>query len=117
MRHQPALVDRIAREAAAEMVVDAALADAGEREFDRTEIALVVQALASAPQELEHHRLREFGCPAHAAVDRINHAGDLIGRAVELGRGDHHAAFGLRAWRRARQPRSWVAPPASTVLA
>src|SRR5216683_2141419 len=47
MRHQPALVDRIARETSAEMVVDATLANAVKREFDRTEIALVVQAQRS----------------------------------------------------------------------
>src|SRR6516164_5398561 len=99
MRHQPALVDRIARETPAEMVVDAALADAVKREFDRTEIALVVHALSGAPQKLEHHRLGKFRRPAHAAVDGINHAGDLAGRAVELGRGDHDAPFLPRALR------------------
>src|SRR6516162_6614708 len=117
MRHQPALVDRIAREAAAEMIVDAALADAGEREFDRTEIAPVVQAPPGAPQELEHRRLWEFRRSAHAAVDRIDHAGYLTGRAVEFGRGDHHASFGTRACREARHQRAAVLLHALRVLA
>ena len=37
MRHQPALVDAVAREAAAEMIVDAALGDVSQRELDRRE--------------------------------------------------------------------------------
>ena len=35
MRHEPACIDRIAREAAADMVVDAALRDMVERQQDR----------------------------------------------------------------------------------
>src|ERR1700745_1158271 len=93
MRHQPALVDRIARETSAGMAVDRALADAAKRELDRAEIALVVQAQSGAPQELEHRRLRKFRRAAHAAVDRIDHAGDLAGRAVALGAGDYSAPF------------------------
>ena len=37
MRHEPALIDAVAREAAAEMIVDAALRDMGERQVDRLE--------------------------------------------------------------------------------
>src|SRR5436309_5285057 len=54
MRREPALVDGIAREAAAKVIVDAALAHARERELHRTEIASVAQALAGAPQKFEH---------------------------------------------------------------
>src|SRR4029079_1272255 len=44
MRHQPALVDRIARETAAEVVVNAALADALQRVFDQLEKPFVAAA-------------------------------------------------------------------------
>ena len=43
VRDEPALVDRVAREAAAEVIVDAALADVGERGVDG------VRAAASLP--------------------------------------------------------------------
>ena len=75
---------------------------------DRAVIALVVHALAGAPQELEHHRLREFRRAAHAAVDRVDHAGDLIGGAVEFGCGDNDASCGPRAFRQAGHERAAV---------
>src|SRR5262245_60444226 len=117
MRHEPALVDRVAREAAAEMVVDAALADACQRELHRPETAAVVHALAGAPQELEHHGLRELWCPAHAAIDRIDHPGDLVGGTVELRRSDHRAPLGARALRQPRHQRAAVLLDALRLLA
>ncbi len=53
MRHEPAFVDRIAREAAAEMIVDAALADMVERNLDGGEIARLAGAQARSPQQFE----------------------------------------------------------------
>ena len=55
MRNEPALVDRIPREAASEMIVDAALANASERKFHRRETSIVVRALARTPQKFQHH--------------------------------------------------------------
>ena len=49
VRHQPALVDRVAREAAAEMVVDAALADMVEGDLDRGEITSLPPRLVRCP--------------------------------------------------------------------
>ena len=69
MRHQPALVDRIAREAAAEMVVDAALAHALERVLDGLEEALVAGAQPGPPEHFQDRRLRKLGRAAQAAVD------------------------------------------------
>src|SRR5438034_9066357 len=60
MGRKPALVDRIARKTAAEMIVDATLADALESEVHRTEIPRLAAAHAGPPQEFQHHRLREF---------------------------------------------------------
>ena len=57
MRHEPALVDRIAGKAAAEMIVDAAFADVVERDLDGGEIARLAGAQAGAPEQLEQSRL------------------------------------------------------------
>src|SRR5262245_54022173 len=108
MRREPALVDGIARETAAEMVVDAALAHARERELDRPEIAPIVRALPRAPEKFEHGRLGEFRRTAHAAVHRIDHAGDLTGGAIEFRRPDHRAPCGPGALREARHQRAAV---------
>ena len=72
MRHEPALVDGVAREAAAEMIVDAALGDMGEREVDRLERIGEPVAQAGAPQQLEELGLRKFRRAADAAIDRID---------------------------------------------
>src|SRR3981081_2493519 len=101
MRDQPAVADGIAREAAPEVVIDTALAHPGERHFDRRVIALVVHALAGTPKEFQHHWLREFRRAAHAAMDGVDHAGDLIGHAVEFRGCDDDAPRGPRAFRQA----------------
>ena len=84
MRHQPALVDRIAREAAAEMIVNAALAHMLERVLDRLEETRVAAARPGAPEEFEDRALRKFGRAAQTAVDGIEHVADLHRRRVEL---------------------------------
>ena len=93
MRHEPALVDRIAREAAAEVVVDAALADALERVLDQLEEALVAGAQPRPPDQLVERRIGEFRRAAKPAVGRIERAADPLGQPVELGRADHHLAL------------------------
>ncbi len=90
MRHQPALVDRIAREAAAEVIVDAALRHAVEGELDNFGEPSLVGPRIGAPQHLQRGALREFGRAAKSAVDRIEYAGDRGGRGVELARADRH---------------------------
>ena len=96
MRHQPALVDRVAREAAAEMVVDAALAHMGEGELDELEEARLVAPLPGAPQKLEHRALRKFRRAAEPTIDVIEGATDRGRGGVELVRADHHLAGGPR---------------------
>src|SRR5262245_49840399 len=108
MRHQPALVHGIAGEAAAEMVVDAALAHARERELDQTEIALVTQPQPGAPEELQHHGLRELGRAAHPAVHGIDESRNVAGDAVELRLADHGPAGGARACREPRHQRTAI---------
>src|SRR4029077_21180575 len=108
MRDQPAVIERIARKAATEVIVDTALAHPGERQLHRPVVALVVHALARAPKELEHHGLREFWRASHPAVDGVDHAGDLIGGAVELRGRDDDASRGPRAFRQAGHERTAV---------
>ena len=68
VRHEPALVDRVAREAAAEVIVDAALADVGERGVDGVPRRLVAVADGAAPQQPEEAPLRELRRAREAAV-------------------------------------------------
>src|SRR5262249_13756770 len=77
MRHEPLLVHRVTGEAAAKVIVNAALAHAGERMLDGLKKADVVGAKAGTPQHLQNGRLRKFWCAAHTAVDGIEHIADL----------------------------------------
>src|SRR5262249_25674439 len=108
LRKEPLLVDRKGREAATEMIVDAALENASERELHRRETAAVVRAFAGAPQKLQHHRLRKLWRAAYAAVDRVDYAQELVSSAVEVGRGNHDAALGLGARHQPRHQRAAV---------
>src|SRR6266700_6013143 len=97
MRHEPALVDRVAGKAAAEMIVDSPVADALERELDKAEVARLNGALARSPQELEKGGLRKFGRALEPAVNRIDHSGDPLRQRVEVRPGDHDPALRPRA--------------------
>src|SRR5579875_3501182 len=83
MRHEPARIGRIAGEAAAQMVVDAALAHRRERLVDGVAIGRLAAALPGPPQEFEDAGLRKFRGGADAAVDRIALAQQPLGDAVE----------------------------------
>src|SRR5262245_1074377 len=117
MRHEPALIDRIAREATTEMIVDTALANASERELHRRETAGVVRAFARAPQKFQHHRLRKFRRAAYAAVDRVDDAQELISGAIEVGCGNYDATLGPRAGHQPCHKRAAVLLHAFGVLA
>ena len=71
MRHQPERVDRVAGEAAAEVVVDAALADVGQRVQDGMTGRGIAGRERVPPDQVEDRRLRELGRAAEAAVDGI----------------------------------------------
>ena len=92
MRHQPALVDRVAGKSAAEVIVDAALADSVEGGFDQGEIAWLAGAQACPPQELEQGGIGEFWGTLHAAVDRVDGSAGAAGNGVEFGQAEDHAA-------------------------
>ena len=74
VRHQPALVDRVAREAAADVIVDAALADAVERQCDGALGVRIGVADRAAPEQPEHVPLWELRRAAEAAVDGVDRA-------------------------------------------
>src|SRR5688500_14961002 len=85
VRHEPALVDRIPRKAAAEVIVDAALADVLQREQDAAEkcerrgarLALLGRrTLAGAPQQFEQRALRKFRRAAQAPMLSVDRARD-----------------------------------------
>ena len=83
VRRQPALVHRIARETAAEMIVDAALGDPPERQEHRVASRRVAGAAVGAPEHLEQHGVGELRGALGPAVHRIDHGEQLPGGLVE----------------------------------
>src|SRR5215213_10512567 len=73
VRDDPGGVDGVAREATAELVVDAT---AGHR----TQRAQRGGRIVTRQQQLDRGRLRELRCPAEAAVDVVLTVGDRRGR-------------------------------------
>ena len=86
MRREPALVDRIAGEAAAEMVVDAAERHPLERDEDAVPRLGVARAAGVAGEELDHHRIREFRRAGEAAMRRVEGADEALADGVEIGK-------------------------------
>ena len=71
--YQPAFVDRIAREAASDVVVDAALADVSQRGQHGNASGRQVEAHGASPQQPEEAELRELGRSLQAAMHRVHH--------------------------------------------
>jgi hypothetical protein len=78
VRDEPLVVHRIAREAAAQMVVDAALAHLGERVRHRRPERLAPRVEPAPPEEFHDPHLRELRRLADAAPGRV----DLAQQAV-----------------------------------
>src|ERR1700733_7184488 len=97
MRHQPALVHGVARKAAAEMVVDATLADMVERDLHGGEVARLAAAQAATPEQLEQSALREFRRAARPAIARIDNAAEFPRGFVDFDTADGGGAGGPRA--------------------
>src|SRR6185437_3476202 len=102
----PARIDAVARIAAAEMVVDAALRDVVEGELDGAPERLLARALEGAPQELEEAGLREFRCVADAAVEGIDLEREPLGDAVGLFEAERVAGSGRGKPRQRRLQRA-----------
>ena len=101
VRRQPTLVHRVAREAAAQVIVDAALANVGERDVHRLARREIAVADGAAPQQPEEAPLRKLGRAGEAAaahVHRIDHAPGEIGqrRILDVGFGTGLFALGER---------------------
>ncbi len=85
VRHEPALVDGVAREAAADVIIDAALADVAQRVDDGCLRRVVAVADGAAPEQPEETPLRKLRCAVEAAVrdvDRAHHARREIAQQV-----------------------------------
>ncbi len=67
MRDEPVLVHGVAGEAAAELVVDAAVRHRAQGELHAVEGGPVAGAVVVAQQDLQVHRLGELGRAAEAA--------------------------------------------------
>ena len=80
MRHEPTLVDRIARKTAREMIVDATVRHFVECQLDHLQHTVARPTPPNAQQKLHVHRVREFRRMAETAVRKIE-------RAFELRRG------------------------------
>ena len=60
MRNEPASVDGVARKAAADVIVDAALAEVEERRLHGVPERFVAGAQEAPPQHVENDRIRKF---------------------------------------------------------
>ena len=87
MRHEPSIVGRIAREAAAQMVVDAALRNMVECQKDALAQRVATRPLPGPPEKVEAGRLREFWRGAEAAIHAVEPLLQLFADGVdEVGR-------------------------------
>ncbi len=93
MRNEPALVDGVARKAAPDVVVDAALAHMQECVLHLLDAGYEPVAEPGLPEKMENRSVRKFGRPAKAAVGRIDGADEFAGDCGELLLGE----FGRRA--------------------
>src|SRR5262245_37227493 len=108
MRHEPLLVHRVTGEAAAKVIVNAALAHAGERMLDRLKKADVVGAKPGTPQHLQNGRLRKFWRAAQTAINGIKHIADLHCDGSEFVQSNRHFAGWTRFLGQPRKERRTV---------
>src|SRR5579872_6047636 len=78
MRHEPALIYRIAVKAAAQLIVHAAFGHLAERDRHHVECFLVARAGIVAQQEIMHRRARKFWRAAEPAQLRIEHPAECM---------------------------------------
>ena len=78
VRHQPQRIDRIARKAAAQVIVDAALADVDERVQHGLAKRRILRRQGLTPEQMQHRRLRELRRAGEAAVNGIERLGEAL---------------------------------------
>ena len=71
MRDEPARIDRVARESAADLIVDSAARHFAEGIHGDLERLAGAGPLPVAKEEIEHHRRRKFGSRAESSVPRV----------------------------------------------
>jgi hypothetical protein len=114
MRHQPAGIDAVAGKAAAEMVIDAALAEMGQGGDDGLAVVPVAGAPVEPPEEIEDGSLGEFGGAAEAAIDGVDGLEKELGGGVEPvqvqfdGWRCQMRAISVRIWRKLGRPKRGV---------
>ena len=94
VRYQPPLVDAVAVEASAKLVVDAAGRHRAQRLQGHLQRGRLPGAHVVTQENLDEHRLRKFGCAAESRVRCVECAGDLRGGFVQQRRGE----FADRQW-------------------
>jgi hypothetical protein len=78
VRHEPQRIDRIARKAAAQVIVNAALADVDERVQDGLTDPRISGRQGVTPEQVQHGGLRELRRAGEAAVDGIERLGEAL---------------------------------------
>ncbi len=71
MRDEPARIDRVAGESAADLIIDSAARHFAEGIHDHLERLVGAGPLPVAKQEIEHHRRREFRSRAEPSILRV----------------------------------------------
>jgi hypothetical protein len=71
MRDEPTFIDRIAREAATNMIENAALAHIGQGEHDRLLEVRLAGTVTGAPQKFKKRGLRKFWRTCQATIDGV----------------------------------------------
>ena len=84
VRHQPVRVGAVAGEAAAELVVDAAIGHGVQRARHHRQDRRVAGSAPGSEQELEGHRRRELRRAAEPAVHGVEAGTDARGGGIEL---------------------------------
>ena len=83
VRHEPQAIHRIAREAAAELVVHAAARHLHQRRVHHAARVGIVAAAGEPQDELPDHRLRKLRCAAEPAVLLVELRRDALERREE----------------------------------
>ena len=95
MRRQPDGIGGVAGEAAAQVVIDAALAHAVQGNGNGLPEIPLAGPQPGPPQELEKRNLRKLGRPVGAAINPVNDAGGNVGGTVQQAGAEAVGALGL----------------------
>src|ERR1700676_3220813 len=83
MRNKPVLIDRVAVNPAADLVLHPALCHLAQRDEHHLQRLLVLGLRVITHQEIVDTRTRELGSPAKAAGTRIEHPPESLERAIQ----------------------------------